>query len=93
MNIWNLLSLVVFIFWNMVLLYALFRDPSLRSRLFRLLAVFLLWKTFPHGAWFSFSSFIKDFQAAQPIWLTSVLLLLAVVYLHGFISLLKERKS
>ncbi len=93
MTIWNFVSLIVFIFWNIILLYALFRDPSVRSRILRMMAVFLLWKTFPHGAWFSFSSFMEDFQAAQPIWLTLALSLLAVIYLYGFISLLKERKN
>ncbi|MEN6391474.1 MAG: hypothetical protein ABFD04_13760 [Syntrophomonas sp.] len=83
----------VWVFWNLVLLYGLIRDQSMRSRIIRIVIVGAIWAAAPHGSWSSFGEFADQFSGSYPAWLVIVAVLLIPVYLSGFFRLLREKKS
>jgi hypothetical protein len=72
-------------FWVVVLLYGLWRDPSIKSRLLRLLAVFVLWGMVSPGYGSTIGELIHHIGGAYPAWIVIILAVMLPVYLYGFI--------
>jgi hypothetical protein len=79
------IAFFLIMFWIVVLLYGLWRDPSIRSRLLRLLAVFFLWGMVPPGSASTIGELIHHIGGAYPAWIVIILAAVLPVYLYGVI--------
>lgn len=79
------IAFFLIMFWIVVLLYGLWRDPSIRSRLLRLLAVFFLWGMVPPSSGSTIVELIHNIGGAYPAWIVIILAAVLPVYLYGVI--------
>ncbi len=84
------LAFFIVLFWTVVLLYGLWRDTSIRSRLIRLLLVFLLWKIIPPCSGGTINELITKIGNGYPTWVIAILAALIPFYMYGFILQYKE---
>jgi hypothetical protein len=72
-NMYPFIAFFLIMFWTVVLLYGLWRDPSIRSRLLRLLAVFFLWGMVPPSSGSTIVELIHHIGGAYPAWIVIIL--------------------
>lgn len=86
--------------WYFLLLWGLIRDTSTRSRLLRLLAVFLLYQMskskMVNKSFYDMEGFwriLEQMSSAFPVWFVCALTLLLIVVIYGYILIYKENKN
>lgn len=91
--LYYVLAFIVMLLWSIILLYGLLRDISVRSKIVRLIFVYVLWKTVPPWGGPSVWGFVEHVGQSVPVWITALLILLLPIYCYGFKEILKESKK
>lgn len=99
-KIYMVYAVVLVCIWLVLLLWGIIKDPSIKSRVLRLLAVFIILgmskSKVVNGGYYdmdTFWPFLYQITAGFPVWFIIALSALLVVVIFGYIDIYKENRA